>query len=435
MSSYFNFKIDQFIIESLDGKKSIDATSCIASIKYYEDLFSPSIFISMLVVNTSGLISSLPILGGERVRLKITQTATDKSINIDETKNIYYIYHVYSSSVNSTRETFLIDLAPIEMFKNETTRVFDRYPETQGKEEEISKSVTKILRTVLKTDKPINVDSTQNSYAFYGNSKKPFTVLTWLGPKSIPTIGKSSEREGTAGFLFYQNKDGYHFKSVDSLMSGLDSNSSDRKIAATYYYSENNDEPASTDTNFKVLLTPVFEKNVNVIENLRVGMYSSLNYFFDLNTKKFNSYTYKLSESYDIMKHASKSTSRPKIPMGLENNPSRLMVKFIDDVVKKPRDEDPSRNMDDRIRYQSQSIARYNLAFTQSLNITIPLNLNLSVGDVIRLNIGDVTKEIKQKDSKRSGLYLIKELAHEFSGDDGNGKTGLKLIRDSYGEP
>jgi hypothetical protein len=52
---------------------------------------------------------------------------------------------------------------------------------------------------------PLNkaLNPTCSTLYFFGNSKKPFTVLTWLCPKAIPVIGKSSSTEGTAGFLFY----------------------------------------------------------------------------------------------------------------------------------------------------------------------------------------------------------------------------------------
>jgi hypothetical protein len=433
MASYFNYEIEEFIIESLDGKKSIDATSCVARIKYFEDIFDPAIFISMQVVNTDGLISSLPIRGGERVRLIISQEATGQRIEFTEEKNQYYIYKVYGSTSQSTREAFFVDLAPVDMYKNETSRVIRRYPENQGAEQKISDSVEQILKSVLKTDRNIFVEPTQNSYAFYGNTKKPFNVISWLCPKSIPPIGKSSPEAGTAGYLFYQSKNGYNFRSVDSLMSPLQPSSGDSKNYIRYFYNENTNEYADNATNFKVLTVPTFNKNVNIQDNLLSGMYSSSNYFFDLNTKKFNYYKYKLSDSYEIMNHASSDKKSPKIPQGLEESPSRVMVRFIDGIVKSPGTVNPNEKIDDRIRYQAHSVTRYNLAFSQIANITVPLNLNLTVGDVIFLDIGEITKQEKQKDSKKSGLYLIAELAHEFS--DNQGYTGLKLVRDSYGEP
>lgn len=433
MASYLNYKIQEFVIESLEKKSvSIDASGAVASIKYFEDLFSPAIFISVLIVNSDGLLSGIPIRGGERVRLKIYQPATDEYIFIDETKNPYYIYKVSSTS-QSTREALLLELAPSEIFTNETSRVFKRYPETEGSIERISDSVGKILKDVLKTTKKNDIESSMNSYSFFGNSKKPFTVLTWLCPKAIPTNGSSSATSGTAGFLFYENKNGYNFKSVDGLITGLKYSSGDKKNYVTYFYTESNDTPASSSENFKILGVPAFDKNVNVMENLRVGMYSSVNYFYDINTRVPSVYNYKLSESYNIMNHASSSNNTPKIPQGLENYPSRLMVKITDSLVKNSIDGDPNKTPDNRIKYQSQSVARYNLAFSQTLNITVPLNLKLTVGDVIELNIGKITKGTKEKDIEKSGLYLIKELAHSF--DDNYGYTGLRLVRDSYGRP
>ena len=83
------------------------------------------------------------------------------------------------------------------------------------------------------TYKKENIEETSNKYTFYGNNKRPFTVITWLCPKSIPG-GKnkpvsSSPTKGTAGFLFYQNREGFNFKSMDSLMSGLKLNTTDRR--------------------------------------------------------------------------------------------------------------------------------------------------------------------------------------------------------------
>jgi hypothetical protein len=443
MKSYFNYIIREFLIESWDGTSVINLTGCVSSIQYFEDVFSPAIFISIVLVNTDGLLTSLinndpsmksGIKGGERVRLVIEQTATQKTITLDETKNPYYIYKIHAASSESTREVFILELAPSEVFANETSRVFKRYPEQEGKVESIDTSVKLILKNVLKTSKLIEAESTLNSYSFFGNSKKPFTILTWLCPKAIPNIGKSGSEAGTAGFLFYENKNGYNFKSVDNLLSGLKSNSADKKLIEKYYYTNAVDQVADFANNFRIISMPVFEKNVNIFENLRIGMYSSVNYFFDINTRKINVYNYKLSESYNIMKHSSSNNNdKPKIPKGLENSPSRLMVKVTDGLVNNTISGNANSTPDNRIKYQSQSVARYNLAFAQLLNITIPLNLNLTVGDVIDLNFGKITKDSSKGtlDDLKSGYYLIKELSHLFS--DSQGYTGLKLVRDSYG--
>lgn len=442
MQSYLNYIIKEFIIESWDGVSSPDLKSCIASVQYFEDLFSPAIFLTVTLVNTDGLLTSFinkdssmssGIKGGERVRLVIDQPATKKSIKLEESKNEYYISKVYGTTVESTRELFAIELSPIEVFTNETARVFKRYPEKD--EQPIDKSVSQIISQVLKSSRNTEVEPTLNSYAFYGNSKKPFTVLTWLCPKAIPNIGKSGTTFGTAGYLFYQNKNGFNFKSVDNLMSKLKPQSGDSKNIQTFYLPNAVDVEFDPAANTRIVSMPVFEKNINIIENLRIGMYSSVNYFYDINTRQPSFYEYKLKESYDIMKHTSNRSEKLKIPKGLEDSPSRIMVKIVDGLVKSPIDTPIEKNSDDRSKYQSQSVARYNLAFTQMLNITVPLNLNLTVGDVVRLEFGKITKKESEKGTKddlKSGLYLIKELSHLF--EKNQGYTGLKLVRDSYGD-
>lgn len=436
--SYKNYKVEEFLIESLDGKTVFNLTRGVVSVNYFEDLFSPSIFLSLLVTDTEGVLSSFVsenkkfgIRGAERVSLKINQLATGQSIDLNE-NNQYYVYKISNSFAQYSKEVFQIDLAPADLFKNETTRVFKRYPEKESESDlKISISVDKILTEVLRTTKNKNIDPTSNSYTFYGNSKRPFTVLTWLCPKAIPeSSSKSGPVSGTAGFLFYENKNGYNFKSLDTLLSS--------SPVETYHNSIKEEIGDSAD-NTRIVHSPVFEKNVNVIENMRIGMYSSENYFLDLNTSKTNTYSYKLSENYNIFSHSSRENKYPKVlidNLELENYPSRMMVKLIDNIVTKPGFSDPTdkKFTDDRIKYQSQSVTRYNLAFSQLLNITVPLNLNLTVGDVIELQLGNITLTESEKgltDDIRSGFYLIKELCHQFDGNLGH--TGLKLIRDSYG--
>ena len=80
----------------------------------------------------------------------------------------------------------------------------------------------------------------------------------------------------------------------------------------------------------------------------------------------------------------------------------------------------------------ARSFSRYNLLFTQSLNILVPCNIKLMVGDVIFCELPSLEAgKGSDIDTKRSGNYLIKELCHHFSLNQNT--TSLKLIRDSYG--
>jgi len=415
MASYYNYKIQEFLIETKDGFQ--DLTESVVSISYSENITSPMSLVSLVITNTSGFLAK--IAGGEKVRLVISQDATKLKINLtDENRNTYYIGNIVNSTTESTRELFVLDLVPLEFFTNETTRVFRRYDNT------IDNSVTKILQKELGTTRyqDSNIEKTSNKYSFMGNARRPFTVLGWLCPKGIPPIGKSGNEVGTAGYMFFENQNGYNFKSVDSLFA------EGRQSKATYSYREVLSGPADSQANFKITSPPVFRKNSSVIDNLKIGMYASVNYFFDTNTRKFYSNVYKLKDSYQIMNHSSNSDSAPVIPEGLEDSPSRLMVSMLDSGQM-----DKSGKLqaaDKRMEYQAQAVTRYNLLFSQALNITVPLNLALTVGDVVEVKFGKISKESEEKDNRKSGKYIISKLKHEFGN---KGLTGLELIRDSYG--
>jgi hypothetical protein len=421
MASYFNYKILEFSVETKEG--FIDLSQSVSTITYSEDITSPVTYVSLLIVNTGGILSKLKLRGGERTRLLIEQPASGAKFTLDENNNTYYIYNIGNSTTESTKEVFTLDLIPGEVFTNETSRVFRRY------DSELKSTVEKILKEELGTTryKSTNIEKTVNKYSFMGNARKPFTVLGWICPKGIPQVerGKSGTTQGTAGFLFFENQEGYNFKSVDSL---FDAN---RSSKVTYTYKEIVPGPADPRANFRITSPPVFSKNVNVLDNLRIGMYSSVNYFFDTNTRKFYPNVYKLSESYNQMNHAG-DDDPPEIPNGLQDSPSRLMVKMLDNGQM-----DKSGKLeaaDKRMEYQAQSVTRYNLLFSQTLNITVPLNLALTVGDVITVEFGQITKEDQNKglkDKSKSGKYIISKLKHVFG--DNKGLTGLELVRDSYG--
>ena len=86
----------------------------------------------------------------------------------------------------------------------------------------------------------------------------------------------------------------------------------------------------------------------------------------------------------------------------------------------------------------AKSFGRYNLLFTQSLNIVIPVNVTLRVGQLIRIVLPKATatqteSNLSEFDEESTGNYLIRSLRHHFDISGGTNTTTLNLIRDSYG--
>jgi hypothetical protein len=423
--SITNLNYKSVEISSLDGSKKIDLTNSILFADYFEDILSPCITMTLQISSQYSIFHGLPIRGGEVVTFNAETYSGEFKLDADFS---LYVYKVSGIVADSSKEMFTLHLVSREGLTNETTRVQKKY-----QLKPINDHVTSILKDVLKTKKykSENIERTSNSFSFIGTLKKPFTVLTWLGPKSIPSTSNSGKNgtkgKGVTGFLFYENKDGFNFRSIDSLVASTKSqlSSTEKENIPTYVYTQaiNSD---SEINNFSIL-NYSFEKNIDLMKSLRVGMYSNVTYFYDIHKNKIEGITYKITEEIKSKLGAEGKLNYPK---EFGDRPSRILFRTSDIGV---TDEagDPIESGRDNID-MAKSFSRYNLLFTQSLNMVVPLNVNLKAGGLINAQFQKIdASKSGEVDEEQSGKYLIKELRHHFEG--GQMVTSLKLVRDSYG--
>ena len=243
----------QFDIISAGGGNLVDISGGIVSFSYFENLFSPMVTAQVIVANTgetlpdgdggfTSLYNGLPLRGGEKVNIKIASNSnSNQELEFTEINgNELYVASITDVNIDATRETFVLNLVSREAISNETSRVGKKFPTSQ----KISDSVKDIVKEYLLSEKEVFVDETENPYGFIGNLKKPFTILTWLASKSVPAnvAGQSS----SAGFFFFETKEGFHFKSIDSLIAS-------EPFKQEYVYSPNVVDQQDPDVDFKIL--------------------------------------------------------------------------------------------------------------------------------------------------------------------------------------
>ena len=419
-------------IASLDGKNKIDLTNSITSVDYYEDILSPCITMTMDVINSYSIFNRLPIRGGESVSMEIE---TVSGTFLLDGENAMYVYKVSNLDAQNKNESFTLHLVSREGLTNETARCQTVY---RGN---LKNTVIKILKDDLKTKKfkSQNIEPTANSYSFIGNNKKPFHTLQWLGPKSVPTTSggptgtsgsdQNGIAKGTAGFFFYENKDGFNFRSIDSLVSNtrIEVSSANKKKVYNYSYDQKVIEHNNLNNNFE-FINYKFEKNIDLMKSLRVGMYSNKTYFYDLYTNSLDVFKYTLKDQVKNKLGASESIA---VSDEFGDSISRIMVKVAD-----RGSLNPNGSVGDKMTSgadMAMAYSRYNLLFSQALNMNVPLNINLKCGDIIYAQFPKMEPaNTGEVDPEQSGFYLIKELRHHF---DPTNKmlTSIRLVRDSYG--
>jgi hypothetical protein len=412
-------------IQSSETNKKIDLTGSMVYCDYYEDILSPCIMMTIQVAASYSIYNGLPIRGGEKVELDIETASGNFKLTGDYAM---YVYKVSAIVADGTKEYFTLHLCSREGLTNETARVQKKYIKKP-----INEHVEAILKDVLKTKKykSQNIEKTSNSYSFIGTLKKPFHVLTWLGPKGVPATSSSGNSgktaKGVAGFLFYENKDGFNFRSVDTLVSQTQSQtgSTSKESVPKYKYDPGITETNNAASNFNIL-NYNFEKNTDLMKSLRVGMYANITYFYDLYKNKIDGITYTINSEIKSKLGGSK-IPYPKV---FGDKPSRIIFRASDIGIMDAEGETDDSGRDNTD--MAKSFSRYNLLFTQALNMIVPMNINLKVGTIVYAQFAKVdASQSGEVDSEQSGNYLIKEVRHHF--EDNQMISSLKLIRDSYG--
>ena len=428
-----------FEIRSNDGAKTVDLSGGIVNFSYFENVLSPMVTAQALIVNTGNVVrdddgdvssvyNGLPINGGEKVSIKIPATGEGPGIEFTEQNdNELYVASITNVLIDAERESFTLNLVSREAITNETSRIGKKFPSS----EPISDSVKEIIKNYLMSDKDVDIDETQNPYGFIGNMKKPFTTLTWLATKSVP--GNVSGGSATAGYFFFETYLGYHFRSVDSLIS-------QDPFPVEYTYSPGIVDSQDPMKDFKILDFSTM-RNQKLIENLEKGAYCTYRMYYnpvdstfttpqqgEFKVSQYSKNMENLGRDFEILLPPVNKTKK-----SLGNVPSRYMTGVLDFGILEKKEAKSLKKNADPMDYHSQAMMRYNTIFTQILSATIPLNTQLTAGTIVKLNFAKITADkTKVRDDEQSGLYMIKELVHYY--DNKGSFTKLKLIRDTMGK-
>lgn len=418
---------EDITIESGDGSRTVDLKLGVVALRYFENLFSPTITVEITVTNTGGAVkgkdgslqsvySGLPLRGGERVFIKIAGNSnTNKGIDLSDEP--LYVSKIANVIREGQRESFTLKLVSRESITNETSRVYKKF-----KRAPVTDHAKTIVKESLLSEKTLNSDDAVNQYGFIGNLKRPFDVLTMLASKSVPDTG-------VPGYFFYETIDGYNFRSIDKLIVEGKANPK-----AEYYHQEDQNYKKSTDDR---ILSYAVTRNNDLLEKLRMGTYASFLAQFDPYESKFSRLIEGKRTIKDFAEKATFLGDEPDVPQlfgangaGFDNIPSRIFSSVLDiGVMEKDVSKAPG---NDAKNYQRDALFRYNYLFMQTLEMTVPLNTTLSVGNVIRCNFLKVSSNSKEFDRENSGLYMIKELCHHFDGTQS--LTSMKLLRDTFGD-
>jgi hypothetical protein len=426
------------------SKETKDIRELVADFQYHEAIEAPFIRCDFTILDAADFNKSLQ--GGEEITVEL-ETDSSKGQSLKFTNKIWKI----GSIIKSERgQMYILHTVSPEMFGNELNKVFDAFgPESKNDKDNIPLFICKdwlLAKSPSNKIKSENFES-HSKITFISPSWKPVDAIAYMSDK-VTRKGASKGSQSQSGYLFFENKRGFQFRSIDGLAEGKASKAQN----LTYTYIQQGSAPK--DNGYYVIESIQYPDKVDHLKAMRLGTYKSIAIGISIteptNNRLTNSgtsgknapggviYPPKVIEFGEVFKRASKIEELPPYVVPKEimpdnASPTRQKIRILPGY-KNQQELGKSQGTDsdlDTMAVAEYAAARYNLLKTIQLTIVIPGNTALTVGDIITVKIPASQEEGKRvkEDAKYSGKYLIAALSHTFKREGLT--TKLVLIRDS----
>lgn len=414
-----------FTITNSNTGKSADFSPAVVEYRYYESILSNSITSMAVIVETGngpdqkGQLDSLPIRGGEEASIKLEDNQGG-SLEVP-----LFVDSVTGGSPGTQKDVYFINFASQEQLDNNSERVKKRY---EGK---ISEHVSSIMSEVLQSKSEVDIDETSLEYNFSGNDRKPFYVCTWLASKSVPKKGIG----GAAGFLFFQTKDGFHFKSIDSLFG-------EGKAKKKFIFNNTGNKVEGKDAN---VLNYIMNTDTELAKNLRLGTYNNRSIFFDFLAMDYRVVDFSIEDQESKVDTAGQKGDKYNFcnkEFTKKEKPTRTFSHVLDiGVNPKGFGEQQFSRWEEEVgegnfkseKTSVQTVMRYNQLFTVQINIIIAGDFSLKAGDLVECDFPELSKgNPDQVNKETGGIYMVAHVCHKMTPN--SCFTSLGLVRDSYGK-
>ena len=375
-------------------------------ISVYEDIFNNNITADVVINDAENMLMNFPIFGYEELKLEFR--TPDKGL---WSKKLRLIKITDRELVRERELAYTLHFVTPEAVLNLKKRISKSY---KGKL--ISQMVDDIHPQI--GGGPVETEATKIQHHFVIPNLHPMHAINWLATHANPAAYKG------ASYLYYENKDTFKFVSSEKLLSDA--------VKKTYLYQVANvrrddlgHKPQDLETNIIAAEAYTFDNHMDIIENMRRGMYGNELLTHSDARKIWRRYEFDYPGSFDDYKHlypgnyleskAKQDTNKKESKLKLhstghdQNNYPFLPELWI-----------PCR------------ISQLHQLHQIRLTITLPGDSERTCGDVVEFNLPSPEPPInnEQVDDKfYRGKYLVQSVRHII--DQDKYRTVLGLVKDS----
>lgn len=390
----------------------------LVALQIFEDLYSPFISGTIIFKDSLDFVNALPFIGQETLSLIVYTPSLER--NGGKIEGQFYIHKMKDREYDGDRSVvYEMSFISKEFLNDINIKISRGY---QGKVSDIAREVLTDKSAAFNTVKKLNIEESKNSIKYVSNYWSPVRNMNYIADRALNNTGSPS-------YVFFENRDGFNFGSLDVLMS------SDNKAVQKFNYSNStrnisNSGSSSRDFNqdYKKISTFSVTDGFNTMERLRNGMIASRLYSYDLTSKQIDIRNFDIFSNFKQKKHLN------AFPTVSTNLPAYYTSKML--LV--PKSTMQFTGFDDvsNTKFLQRRISELNQANDFKLTITVPGRLDYTVGQTVVIQSFQV-EPIKSSDTLSeitdkifSGRYLISAINHFIT--QKSHECTIELVKDSY---
>ena len=421
--------------------KTMDIRGITLTMSLTEDIFNNCLNGSVMVYDTQDVRSLLPLTGLERLAFKFETPGLPGYDMTPENGVPFHIYKVDTirkDTSNDIGQFYKIYFCSPEMINNHVSTVSRAYAGP------IETAVKDIFRSdrYLNSKKKLHVEDTSTNAKYVIPSLKPFKAINYLGSQC--TSGKYNN----AGYLFYENSQGYHFRSLESMlaMGGSVARPTVFNYMTQIVQTQDEKQPEIKDIQRRLQTVIRYEtsKQVDTLENIKNGLYANRLVVHDAFNKTIKTHDFNYNDNFekgyhtetigdetDSFKGILPDTQLNDTGKGLNEYPNaKKMVVTETSKVHNDFEFVPSKDTLPKITSQKTGYKNMNMS------LLVYGNTQLNCGDVINFTVPVMQPgENSVPNPYTSGRYLIMAIKHTIAVTTNNHTMVLKCMKDSVRTP
>ena len=388
-----------------------DIAAQVINIQFYEDLFSPFITGSLIVKESLDLVNLFPFIGEEFLELEITTPALEGPTISGK----YYIYKLSDRDLVGDRQVVyqlhFISVEAITDLNKKPSRGFT------GKVSDLVKQFFEDKSFGLETQKKTVIEETSNNVKYISNYWSPVENLIFLQ-------NRAANKDNIPNYVFFENRDGFFFISLDSLYGG-------NTYQSFVYDKYTRDDRAlggsikNIDEDYRRINKITIPVGYDYMDRISNGMLSSRLLTYDLTTKQYSAKVYDMFTNFDKQKHLNPNPINSRKAIWRSNAKVFNLTKYHSNFT----------GFGDatNAKYIQERYSLMTLAESNKLEITVPGRTDYTVGQVVEVKLNRIEPMAKNEsdtdDQMFSGRYLIAAINHYV--DRERHECSIELIKES----